>query len=253
MVHFVSRIRLAVWHATSSVVKPFLILSALLTALAVPVNASSVTEDWLGGVPEDGGMYAYEISRKGKRLGFQTLEFAKLENGDLQVDVHIEIDFKIIIPLFTYTHDNREIWRDGKMLSLKSRTDNNGEDTFVDLRAEGDRLVGAGTDYENNLSADFLSTSYFNPNFVRQSELVSSQDGRLLKIAIEEIGRETLNLEIGTVEATRFRLTGKLRIDIWYTDDGRWVKTEFTRGGNTLVINQVNPASVPARNKWRRP
>ena len=253
MVHFVSQTRLGVWRATLSAAKPLLILSFMLTALAAPVNASSVTQDWLAGVPEDGGMYAYEISRKGKRLGFQTLEFAKLENGDLQVDVHIEIDFAIIIPLFTYTHDNREIWRDGKMLSLTSRTDNNGEDTFVDLRAEGDKLVGDGTDYEDNLSSDLLSTSYFNPNFIRQSEIVSSQDGRLLKINIEEIGRETLYLEIGTVEATRFRLTGKLRIDIWYTDDGRWVKTEFTRGGNTLVIEQVNPASVPARNKWRQP
>ena len=225
----------------------------MLAALAAPSHASSVTQDWLAGVPENGGMYAYEITRKGKRLGFQTLEFAKLENGDLQVDVHIEIDFKIIIPLFTYTHDNRETWRDGSLRSLKSRTDNNGEDTFVDLRAEGGMLVGDGTDYEGNLSADLLSTSYFNPNFIRQSEIVSSQDGRLLKINIEEMGRETLNLEIGTVEATRFRLTGKLRIDIWYTDDGRWVKTEFTRGGNTLVIEQVNPASVPARNKWRQP
>lgn len=218
-----------------------------------PARATSVTDDWLGGLPETGDMLAYEISRKGKRLGFQTLQFAKLENGDLQVDVHIEIDFKIIIPLFTYTHDNREIWRDGKIRSIKSRTDNNGDDEFVDLRAEGDRLVGKGTDYESNLSADLLSTSYFNPNFVRQSELVSSQDGRLLNINIEEIGRETLNLEVGTVEATRFRLTGKLRIDIWYTDNGRWVKTEFTRGGNTLVIKQVNPASVPARKKWRQP
>lgn len=252
MVHFVSQILLDVWRATCSVVKPTLILSFILLGLAAPARASSITQDWLAGVPE-GGMLAYEISRKGKRLGFQTLDFKQLDNGDLQVDVHIEIDFAIIIPLFTYTHDSREIWRDGKLLLLKSRTDNNGEDTFVDLRAEGDKLVGNGTDYENNLSADLLSTSYFNPNFIRQSEIVSSQDGRLLKIGIEELGRETLDLETGRVVATRFRLTGKLRIDIWYTDDGRWVKTEFTRGGNTLVIDQVNPASVPARNKWRNP
>lgn len=253
MVHFVLPTLLGVWRATYSAAKPLLILSIILSGLSAPARATSVTDNWLGGVPDNGSMLAYEISRKGKRLGFQTLDFATLDNGDLQVDVHIEIDFKIIIPLFSYTHDNREIWRDGKLLSLNSRTDNNGENTFADLRAEGDKLIGDGTDYENNLSADLLSTSYFNPNFVRQTALVSSQDGRLLKIDIEEMGRETLNLEVGTVEATRFRLTGKLRIDIWYTDDGRWVKSEFTRGGNTLVIEQVNPASVPARKKWRQP
>lgn len=243
---------MGVWHATLSAAKPFLILSFLLTALVGPARATSVTDDWLGGVPES-GVLAYEISRKGKRLGFQTLHFTSLENGDLQVDVHIEIDFKIIIPLFTYTHDNREIWRDGKLISLRSRTDNNGDDEFADLRIEGDRLVGGGTDFADNLEAGLMSTSYFNPNFIRQTALVSSQDGRRLDIGVEEIGRETLVLETGTVEATRFRLSGKLRIDIWYSDDGRWLKSSFTRGGNTLIIEQVNPASVPARNKWRRP
>lgn len=252
MVLFVLPIRSGVWRATLSAAKPLFVFAFLSAAFMAPTHASSISKNWLGGVPET-GVLAYEITRKGKRLGFQTLDFTTLENGDLQVDVHIEIDFKIIIPLFRYTHDNREIWRDGRMMSLSSRTDNNGDDEFADLRVEGDSLIGDGTKYEGNLEAGLMSTSYFNPNFIRQTALVSSQDARRLDIQVEEIGRETVALETGTVEATRFRLTGKLRIDIWYTDDGRWVKSAFTRGGNTLVIKQVNPASLPARNKWRRP
>lgn len=261
MVHFALPTALDAWRATCSAARlfcAFLFLSLGASAVSfaasnvAPAIAPDIATDWLSGIPEN-NILAYEISRKGKRLGFQTLEFTTLDNGDLQVDVHIEIDFAIIIPLFRYTHDNREIWRDGKLLSLQSKTDNNGKDEFVDLRVEDDRLTGAGTDFADNLSPDMLSTSYFNPNFIRQQAVISSQDGRFLEIGVEEVGRETLVLEAGTVEATRFRLTGKLRIDIWYTDDGRWVKTTFSRGGNTLVIEEVNPASLPARNKWRRP
>ena len=213
--------------------------------------ADTVSRDWLGGVPDD-GFLAYEISRKGKPLGFQTLTFSRSESGELIVDVHIEIDFKLgPIPLFRYLHDNREVWRDGVLLSMKSKTYNNGEDVTADLKLEDGRYVGSGSRFEDNLEAPLLSTSYFNPNFIRQSAL-STQDGRLLEPQIETLGVETLNIG-GAVQATRFRLSGKLSIDIWYTDAGRWVKTEFSRGGNTLVVKQTNPARIPPRKKWRHP
>lgn len=257
MVHFALP---TVWDALRVIYSrgnALLILFLMFFAVSLPSRADAplidrVSTDWLGGVPENGRL-AYEITRKGKRLGFQTLDFTTLDNGDLQVDVHIEIDFKIIFPLFRYLHDNREVWRDGKLLSLTSKTDNNGEDEFVRLRAEEGKLVGAGTKFTDNLTSDMLTTSYFNPNFIRQTALVSTQDGRRLDTGIEIIGREVLQLQTGRVEATRFRLSGKLRIDIWYTDSGRWVKTEFIRGGNKLIVQEVNPASIPQRKKWRHP
>lgn len=218
-----------------------------------PAWADTVSRDWLGGVPESGKL-AYEISRKGKPLGFQTLEFSRSPEGELVVDVHIEIDFKLgPIPLFRYLHDNREIWKDGTLLSLKSKTYNNGEDVSVDLRLENGRYVGSGTDFADNLEAPLLSTSYFNPNFVRQKAFISSQDGRLLPTEIETLGPEMLSIRGQQVQATRFSLSGKLQIDIWYSDSGQWMQTEFVRGGNKLVIKQVDPNTLLPRNEWRHP
>ena len=250
MVRFDLRIAWDVLHAISSRVRSALFLTLLSSTT---VAADTVSRNWLGGVPED-GFLAYEISRKGKPLGFQSLEFNRSETGELIVDVHIEIDFKLgPIPLFRYLHDNREVWRDGVLLSMKSKTYNNGEVVTADLKLEDGRYVGSGSRFEDNLEAPLLSTSYFNPNFVRQSAFISSQDGRLLPTEIETVGVETLNINDAPVQATRFRLSGKLRIDIWYTDAGRWVKTEFSRGGNTLVVKQTNPARIPPRKKWRNP
>ena len=250
MARFGLRIVWDVLPAISSRVRP---VCFLLLFLLTPVSADTVSRDWLGGVP-DGGFLAYEISRKGKPLGFQALTFSRSESGELIVDVHIEIDFKLgPIPLFRYLHDNREVWRDGILLSIKSKTYNNGEDVTVDLKLEDGRYVGSGSRFEDNLAAPLLSTSYFNPNFVRQSAFISTQDGRLLPTKIETIGVETLNINDALLQATRFRLSGKLRIDIWYSDAGRWVKTKFSRGGNTLVVKQTNPARIPPRKKWRHP
>lgn len=251
MAHLNLPIISAASHAISSVVKPFLVILMLLSA--GPALADTVSRDWLGGVPET-GVLCYEISRKGKPLGFQQINFSRSEAGELVVDVHIEIDFKLgPIPLFRYLHDNREIWRDGKLLSLKSKTFNNGEDVAVDLKLEDGRYVGTGTDFADNLEAPLLSTSYFNPNFIRQNAFISSQDGRLLPSEIETLGQEVLAIRGAPVQATRFRISGKLRIDIWYTDAGQWVQTEFSRGGNTLVIKQVDPSRILPRKEWRHP
>lgn len=251
MAHLNLPIISAASHAISSVVKPFLVILMLLSA--GPALADTVSRDWLGGVPETGVLY-YEISRKGKPLGFQQINFSRTEAGELVVDVHIEIDFKLgPIPLFRYLHDNREIWRDGKLQSLKSKTFNNGEDVAVDLKLEDGRYVGTGTDFADNLEAPLLSTSYFNPNFIRQNAFISSQDGRLLPSEIETLGQEVLAIRGAPVQATRFRISGKLRIDIWYTDAGQWVQTEFSRGGNTLVIKQVDPSRILPRKEWRHP
>lgn len=255
MVLYASQTVSGAWRVISSPVRVVALFAALLLGVPAPAGAfaDTVSTDWRGGIP-DNDILAYEITRKGKRLGFQVLEFSQAENGDLVVDIHIEIDFKLgFITLFKYRHANREVWRDGALVSMVSRTDNNGEDVAVDLRRDGDRMTGSGSRFEDNLPAPIMSTSYFNPNFVRQSELVSSQDGRLLPTEVEELGRERLLLQTGPVEATRFRLSGKLKIDIWYTDAGRWVKTEFTRGGNTLLITAINPDGLPPRNKWKRP
>ena len=255
MAHFVLLTASDAWRATSSRVKAaffsFILLCSLPTGAAA--FAENLSTDWRGGIPEN-NFLAYEITRKGKRLGFQSITFSEAENGDLIADIHVQIDFKLgPIPLFRYRHVNREVWRDGVLVELNSRTDNNGEDVTTRLTMKDGVLTGSGARYEGNLDGITHSTSYFDPNFVRQAALVSSQDGRRLSTETIEVGRERLNLQIGPVEATRFRTTGKLKIDIWYTDEGRWVKTEFTRGGNTLVISAVNPASLPPRKKWKRP
>lgn len=251
MAHLNSPIILAALRAISSSAKSAAFFLILL--LSGPAMADTVSRDWLGGIPESGKL-AYEISRKGKPLGFQTIDFSRSETGELIVDIHIEIDFKLgPIPLFRYLHDNREVWRDGTLLSMKSKTDNNGDDGFVDLQLDGNRYVGSGTDFANNLEAPLLSTSYFNPNFIRQSNLISTQDGRLLPTKIETLGTELLRIRGEEMQATRFRLSGKLRIDIWYTDAGQWVQTQFKRGGNVLLIKQVDPDVILPRKEWRHP
>lgn len=249
MAHYASLIVLAVLPATFLAKS----LSTLLIFFALLHPAHSidpVARGWQSGIPAD-NVLAYEVFRNDKRIGFHQMQFTR-NDGEVRVDIHIELDVRLgFIPLFSYTHQNTEIWRDGVLQSLNSKTDNNGKPAFAELMLEEGNYLGRGSRYKGNLVSPIMSTSYFNPNFVRQQSLISSQDGRLLEVEVAYLGQEQVPDIAGPVEAHRFRLTGDLKIDIWYTVDGRWVRTEFSRGG-VLSYRPVAPSKIPPKTKWRR-
>ena len=249
MVHCVSPIVLAVLPATF-LAKFLHALLVFFSLLHPTYGADPVSRGWQSGIPAD-NVLAYEVFRNDKRIGFHHMQFTR-NGGEVRVDIHIELDVRLgFIPLFGYTHQNTEIWRDGVLQSLVSKTDNNGKPAFADLALNDDKYLGRGSRYEGGLVLPIMSTSYFDPNFVRQQNLISSQDGGLLEVEVVYLGAEQVPDIIGSVEAHRFRLTGNLEIDIWYTEGGRWVRTEFSRGG-VLSYRPVSPSKIPPKSAWRK-
>ena len=254
MEHCASLIVLAVLLATFlpkfSSPKIFSLLAVLIATLSVANGADPVSRDWLSGIPAD-NVLAYKVFRNDKPIGFHHMQFTR--SGDhLRVDIHIELDVRLgFIPLFSYTHENTEIWRDGVLQSLVSKTDNNGKYAFSDLALNENSYMGRGSRFGGGLKLPIMSTSYFDPNFVRQERLISSQDGRLLEVKVAYVGPDQVPDITGSVEAHRFRLTGDLDIDIWYTHDGRWVKTEFIRGG-VLSYRPIAVLETPPKSTWRK-
>jgi len=242
-------------HEISLPVK-FLALMFVTACLLRPVAAigsADISEDWLGGIPENNQL-AYEIVRKDKRIGFQTLSFIRDDNNQLVVDVYIRIDLKFgFITLFRYIHANQEVWKEGALQSIVSKTYNNGDDEVVDLRLEGDVLQGKATKAKLPVRAPILTTSYFNPNFIRQNALLSTQDGRILNVEIANLGVDTVPTPDGTVDAVHYQLTGDLALNIWYTPAGQWVRTEFSLGNETIAIRPVKFSDLPPPASWKQP
>jgi hypothetical protein len=258
MAHFVLQIVSGGLRAISSRApscNAFLILMSILAVLPGQALAGfdAVSRDWSAGVPEN-GILAYEVRLKGKRVGFQYFTFENQQDGALKVDITINLNIKFgFIPVFRYAHRNTETWRDGLLTSIVSRTDNNGEDVFVNLATVNGVIKGAASRFDDNLLQPLLSTSYFNPNFIHQNKLLSSQDGRLLNVSVDYIGEEWVPVEYGQAQAHHFRLDGDLKIDIWYSEDGRWVRTEVDSKAGRVEIRPISPEFLPPRRKWRMP
>ncbi len=164
--------------------------------------------------------------RNGDRLGFHRIDFAS-EGNRLIVDIEIVFDVKFaFIPLYGYRHRNREIWEDGRLISMSTETDDNGTGFKVEVMRDGERLLVDGVDGRLELPGDTLTTSYWNETAMADSAWLDTQRGQLVRSDVVKKPMEAVRVKGRDVEATPYELTGDITCTLWYRD-GRWVKLRF--------------------------
>ena len=207
---------------------------ALLIAGALTLPGASVA------TTEAASELLFRVMLDDKDIGVHRFSVARQDDREL---VEIEADFRVTflaIPVYSYDHRNREVWRDGCLVRIESKTDDNGDEFRVEGEDRGDRFVVATQDGTIELDADcVMSFAYWNREFLTQGRLLNAQTGEYLPVSVEELGIETLRLGDAPVEARRYRLSNRdedIDISVWYaTDSGRWLSLESRVGGKRVL------------------
>lgn len=176
------------------------------------------------------GTSIFQIFRKGDVVGEHVLTLER-DAGDLVVTNDIEIVVKFFgIPVYRYEHQNREVWRDGTLQAVSSKTNKNGK-TF-DLT--GERRDGAlyveGREGELTIDGDILTTSLWHPGTREASELLDIEVGEVEQVRVSRTGTERVPGPDGQIEAEHYRIDGDLQRDVWYDRDCRLVRVAFDAG-----------------------
>ena len=180
---------------------------------------------------------SFAVFRAGKPLGSHRIAFTR-KGQDLIVDVAIDLKVRFaLITVFRYTHRNREVWRNGRLVSLRTRTNDDGKEFRVDGRA-----TAAGFEVKTDkrtfvAPADIIPTSYWNPATPSARRLLNTQAGDILKVAATPKGEQTVRTKPGPVSARRYALRGGLDLDIWYDTQGRLAKIEFRAKSDQSLID----------------
>ncbi|MHC4089223.1 MAG: DUF6134 family protein [Planctomycetota bacterium] len=189
---------------------------------------------------------AFMVFRDDDALGHHTVSFRR--DADL---LHVEIDILLevklaFITLFRYQHRNHEVWRDGRLVAIETRTDDDGDDFWLRGRSTdaGFRVEGSSGAFV--APADILPTSYWRPDTTTRTQLLETQRGRLIEVAVSAVGVESITVAGGPVDAERYSVTGDLTLDLWYTAGGEWAKTRFEARGAEVIYRRVEASAVRA-------
>jgi len=187
------------------------------------------------------GRIAFQISRKGDPIGSHTLVFTR-DGNTTQVDIAIELKITVaFIPVYRYSHRNLERWREGRLTSIDTSTDDDGERFFVKGINDSSGLRVESSAGSRIFPSDIIPTSYWNPLTVNAPQLLNSQNGVAVKASIAPQGADQIQTAQGAIEAKHFSVSGDLKLEVWYDSDDVLARIRFRaeRDGSVIDYRRV--------------
>ena len=183
----------------------------------------------------------FDIYRNNKHIGKHIFSFKKT---DTEIAVESEIKFqikKLGVVLYKYHVKGTEYYKDGKLIKFNSKTNQNGKEKYVNLKAEGNDLIIDGSSFKGKVSHEYLLGTWWNHSIVKAPAQISAVSGRIIKQKVTFLGKEEIKLGNKTFKTLHFNFSStdeklkkgkKLNTDVWYDEETlNWVKASFEKKG----------------------
>ena len=184
----------------------------------------------------------YTVLVDGKEAGQSKLTIIVQDDGSTDVTGSVNVNVNMLLGKYSLAIDSTEKWKEGKLVSLRTTSTENGKKTEVQATAQGDQLVVRVNGKDKNARGDNWTTSYWklaDQRFHNKAVPVLETDtGKELAGELKYIGAEKLPINGQPVECYHFRVTGiPSPIDLWYDRYHRLVRQEFVESGHRTIVN----------------
>ena len=184
---------------------------------------------------QSGQTASYDILRGGNVIGSQSVHYT-MSGQDLTVDITVAASLRMMgIRVYNYEHHGTERWHDGQMVSLVTKTDDDG--VARQVNASRDPVTGwHGVSGASPGMAPLLASSLWNSQTISATRLLDRETGAIVPVHVTPAGDEVLHLGSRSVPAHKFDLVGVVSGSAWYDANGCWVQALFhTRVDGSLV------------------
>jgi len=196
---------------------------------ATPASSSPV---W---TPKDGDEIRFDVLRNGKPFGSHSVSFGVAADGTLTATTDVRLKAGLgPITVFNYELDATETWNEGLLVGLTGVVDDSGKDGSVQALRDGETLSVKGTEYSGTVPLGILPSSHWNFAQTGASQLLSTEDGELIKVNVQDKGSDTVMVDGQPVDARRYLMDSDIDVDLWYDAQGRWVKLAFEARGQQI-------------------
>jgi hypothetical protein len=201
----------------------------LVVVIAIPLMIT-------GSARADEQPITFHVMRKGDDIGTHTITFEK--NGDLlNVNIKTRITVKVLfVDAYRFTFDGSETWKDGHLIALNDRTNDNGEkhDVSVTLNENNDRLLLTSDSGTEAIPSDTMPGSWWNFALVGRKELLDVLTGKIQQVTIKKVGIDKIKVAGQDVTADHYQVSGGLERNLWFKSDGSLVKQSVVKKGDLI-------------------
>src|SRR5262249_1599176 len=147
---------------------------------------------------------------------------------------------KILIKKYVYTCQAREVWKDGRLHQASSQCNDDGKQYQVSAVAQADGVRVRVNGRERTARADIWLSSYWTlPNPKIRNQVIPVLDidnGRDMQVRLQNLGAAQITVAGQMQNVQHYRLTGTVRIDLYYDANERLVRQEWVEDGHPTVL-----------------
>jgi hypothetical protein len=178
----------------------------------------------------------------GKKAGGYRMTITTDDKSTVTMVGSARVSLSILrIKTYTYSYDGTEVWKDGRLFSFTSNTNDNGTKYAVTAVAEREALRVTVNDRESVTRGDVWVTTYWRLPDVKvrgqPMALLDGDTGLALNGTLQYIGDAPLTFANQQVNCAHYQLIGNLKIDFWYDGSDRLVRQEWVEDGHRVVLH----------------
>ncbi len=178
----------------------------------------------------------FHVLIDGSPIGEHRILFREAENL-LGVETRVNIEVMGLFgPLFQFKHDAQETWDSGRLVSVRSTTNNNGTLSKV----SGSAITGGFHLLSENgpflaTTATMSSNALWDSRLLQEKRLIDVQHGSEIGLVARHLADEPIDTPWGSVNASRYRLiTPFFAGSVFYDSNRRWVRAQIEVKGVTI-------------------
>jgi hypothetical protein len=187
----------------------------------------------------------FNVSVDGKPAGSYTMQITKADDGNVIVSCDAHVKVKVaFVTAYHYDYSATEVWKAGRVVSLKSTCDDDGKKYEVTAAATDKGLSVKVNGREKMVHGEaYLTSACCLPDAKRRDgalPLMEADNGQEIDGKIQQVSSGPMTVAGQSVTVTRYRLTSLVAHDIWYDGSDRMVRQEWTEDGHKTVLELVS-------------
>ncbi len=171
---------------------------------------------------------AFDIIRKGEKIGVHEVRFTSLGNGDFEARTNVEVAVRLgFLTLFRFEQEITEVWREDMMVEAEGVTNDDGKKARFRAELQGRELTIEGSAGRQKAPLGAMTDiAFWNPEIARQNQIVDTWLGQLAPLIVGAGDLEEIELRGRRVRTRRFSFTANRGRSgkVWYDENGVWVR-----------------------------
>lgn len=181
----------------------------------------------------------FAVMRGGMQIGTNSIQVGR-EGDDISVQTvtHVSVGFGFLT-LYRFDQTETEEWAGGRLVAMKSATDDNGTLHRVSATARDGKILVQANKQVQELAPTTVPLNLWNPDLVDQNQVLDPEDGSLEPVKVFDRGEENVTVQGRTRRAHHYQIVTTFPQDVWYGEDRQLVQVELKGSDGSTIRYQL--------------